>query len=205
MAGTSGDKNNIADGILSVIVLGCGITFSALLGVIMRELISLNDLPSDGSTVNMLSTMPIWAVGFAYMVPGLMGLVASLVKAKGMYITHMVFCIITLLVMGLFFIIGIIGIAAIAEEGVNVPRCITPGNACGIPSNLYAMSISVIIVNALGWIFTLVTTILSGILACRNENNQRFVYMQNVQPSVVTVASASSFGNQNYVPAPIKY
>ncbi|XP_046374019.1 uncharacterized protein LOC124147367 [Haliotis rufescens] len=205
MAGTPGDKNNIADGILSVIVVGCGIAFSALLGVIMRELLSLEDLPSDESTVSMLSTMPIWAVGFAYMVPGLMGLVASLVKAKGMYITHMVFCIITLLVMGVFFIIGILSIAAIAEIGVNGPGCITPGNACGIPSNIYAMSISVIIVNALGWIFTLVTTILSGILACRNENNQRFVYMQNVQPSTVTVASASSFGNQNYVTAPIKY
>ncbi|XP_046547992.1 uncharacterized protein LOC124257962 [Haliotis rubra] len=205
MTGIAGDRNNIANGILSGIVLGCGIVFSALAAVIIKKIISLENLPSDEGSLTTLSTLPVWALGFAYIVPGLMGLVATFVKAKGMYITHMVFSIITLLAMGIFFVLGIISIAALAELNVNVPQCIPPDTGCDIPSSLYSMCISVIVFIILGWIFTLVTTILSGILACRNENNAHLVYMQNVPPSMTTVAvtsAASCYSNPNY---PTKY
>ncbi|XP_067674546.1 uncharacterized protein [Haliotis asinina] len=205
MAGTAHDRSNIANGILSGIVLACGIIFSALAAVIMRRVISLENIPADEGSLNTLATLPVWAVGFAYMVPGLMGLVATFVKAKGMYITHMVFAIITLLAMAIFFIMGIISLAALAELNVDVPQCIPPETDCNIPSSLYSMCVVVIVVIIFGWIFTLVTTILSGILACRDENNTHLVYMQNVPPSMTNVAinsTVSGFSNPNY---PTKY
>ncbi|XP_067674102.1 uncharacterized protein [Haliotis asinina] len=159
---------NIINGVASLLVLACGIIMSSLIGALLNK---AKDFIQTVTTYNIsFSDQPVWALGFAYIVPGVIGIVATAIRAKGGYVAHMVFSILTLLVMGIFTIIGIIALGALAST--NVPSCSTLGDtsaACATAESIYGMGVGAIVMIVFGWIFTLVTTILTGILVCKPE------------------------------------
>ncbi|XP_067674115.1 uncharacterized protein [Haliotis asinina] len=199
MAARKGHNN--ANGIISAIVLVFGIILSIVLSVLLRKAekfvvkevnkqMDSSDFRSQFHSSDLDSNSfayanaPIWSLGFAYIVPGLIGCLSAFTQKKAAYITHMVFSIITLLVMGIFFIVGILAMAGLA---VSHPSQCTPlGQQCVCTTgdfsspatldmtcddikSLYAMAVVIILVLVFAWILTLVSTILSGIMACRNE------------------------------------
>ncbi|XP_046546329.1 uncharacterized protein LOC124256372 [Haliotis rubra] len=198
MAASKGHNN--ATGIISAIVLVFGIILSVVLSVLLMKAEKFlvkevnkqmgdnygSQFHSSDLDTNSFSyaNAPIWSLGFAYIVPGLIGCLSAFIQKKAAYITHMVFSIITLVVMGIFFIVGILAMAGLA---VSHPSQCTPlGEKCvcspddfSTPSpidmscddikSLYAMVVVIILVLVFAWILTLVSTILSGILACRHE------------------------------------
>ncbi|XP_046363800.2 uncharacterized protein LOC124140321 [Haliotis rufescens] len=227
---TSKGHNN-ANGIISAIVLVFGIILSVVLSVLLKraeKIINKEMSNSDsnfgnqfhsssldntysGHNTNSYGDAPIWALGFAYIVPGLIGLISAFTKQKGVYITHMVFSIISLLVMGIFFIVGILAMAGLA---VSHPSQCTPiGDKCVCTTSdfttptpidmscddinaIYAMAIVLVLVLVFAWILTLVCTILSGILACRHEPVGG-VIIQRI-PATTTVIHSHQMAGANY-------
>ncbi|XP_046373954.2 uncharacterized protein LOC124147320 [Haliotis rufescens] len=200
-------RHSVANGIISALVLGCGISLSVLIGVLFkREMDIYNSILSQMDTFYVrpgLGSTPVWLLGFAYIVPGLLGAISGCARFKCLYIVHMVFSILTLLVMGIFVILGIIAIGALVSTPPS--SCITEGNLCTCNSgssnpikfdcdyvtSVAGLGVGAVVVIVLGWIFTLVSTILSGILACRSEIPQR-VDMHTMPPQAYVV------NNQGY-------
>ncbi|XP_046548074.1 uncharacterized protein LOC124258044 [Haliotis rubra] len=186
-------RHSNANGIISALVLACGITLCVLIAVLLkREIEIFNDVLSqiDGTYIEpSFASIPVWLLGFAFIVPGLLGTISAFARFKCLYIVHMVFSILTLLIMGIFLIIGIIAIGALVST--PPPSCVQQGNICTC-SNSYStgseikfdcdlmtsvrgLGVGTSVMLVFGWIFTLVSTILSGILACRSENPQGMV------------------------------
>ncbi|XP_046363798.1 uncharacterized protein LOC124140319 isoform X2 [Haliotis rufescens] len=152
----------------------------------------------------------IWAVGFAFILPGLIGCISAFMKKKGVYITHMVFSIITLLVMGIAFVAGILVLASLAVS--HPSQCTPVGEMCQCTRDemyapvtlniscdnihsLYAMAVVVVLVVVSAWILTLVSTILSGVLICRREPTGSVVIQKNPMATTVVHSGVLGFGN----------
>ncbi|XP_067674471.1 uncharacterized protein [Haliotis asinina] len=188
-------RHSIANGIISALVLGCGIAMSVMISVLVKKEIKfIDDVLSqiDGGYITpSFVSLPVWIFGLAYIVPGVMGTISAFARYKCLYIVHMVFSILTLLVMGIFLIIAIIAVGALASAPPT--SCVQTGNVCtchnsytddikydcDLMSNIRGLGVGVSVMMVFGWIFTLTSTILSGILACRRENIQG-VQMQNM-------------------------
>ncbi|XP_046548061.1 uncharacterized protein LOC124258030 [Haliotis rubra] len=161
-------RMNIINGVASLLVLACGVIMSSLIGALLNKAKELIQTQTDYNIS--FSDQPVWALGFAYIIPGVIGIIVTVVRAKGGYIAHMVFSILTLLVMGIFAIVGIIALGALAS--INPPSCSTLGDssaACSEAESIYGMGVGGIVMIVFGWIFTLVSTILTGILACKPQ------------------------------------
>ncbi|XP_046546328.1 uncharacterized protein LOC124256369 [Haliotis rubra] len=154
--------------------------------------------------------MMLWAVGFAYILPGLFGVISAFTKKKGVYITHMVFSIMTLLVMGIAFVVGVVALGSLAVSHPN--QCTPLGEKCQCTSEdmyepltlemtcdnlhcLYVMCIIVVLVVVSGWILTLVSTILSGVLICRRESAGGVVIQKTPMAPAVIHSSVLGFGD----------
>ncbi|XP_046373953.1 uncharacterized protein LOC124147319 [Haliotis rufescens] len=166
---TEQSRMNIINGVASLLVVACGVIYSSLIGALIHK---AKEFVQTQTGYNIsFADLPVWALGFAYIVPGIIGVIATVVRAKGGYITHMVFSILTLLIMGIFAIVGIIALGALATA--NIPSCSSLGDksaACAEAESIYGMGVGAIIMIVFGWIFALVSTILSGIMACKPEH-----------------------------------
>ncbi|XP_067675500.1 uncharacterized protein [Haliotis asinina] len=168
MADDEKRRVNIANGVISGLVFACGVIYSALSGVYVDSVLA-------GVNPVGISTVPLWSIGFAYIVPGLLGLIGTFTKSKCAYIVQMVFCILTLLVMGIFVIAALLILTTLpyvsrACGSASQSSCITSTSFYAV---LYSISISMV----LGWVLTLIITILGGILACRRPASQGQVMM----------------------------
>ncbi|XP_067674113.1 uncharacterized protein [Haliotis asinina] len=154
--------------------------------------------------------MMLWAVGFAYILPGLFGVISAVTKKKGVYITHMVFSIMSLLIMGIAFVVGVLALGRLAVS--HPSQCAPLGEKCQCTSEemdepvtlditcdnlhcLYVMCIIVVLVVVTGWILTLVGTILSGVLICRRESAGGVVIQKTPMAPAVVHSSVLGFGD----------
>ncbi|XP_071113314.1 uncharacterized protein [Haliotis cracherodii] len=188
------EKNgvNIANGVTSGLVLACGAIYSALSGIYIDSV-----LASVGGILG-ITFIPLWSIGFAYIVPGLLGLLATCTKAKCAYITQMVFCILTLLVMGIFVIIALLSLTALSYVADECQS--SSSGSCSLTSgSFYAVLYSISISMVLGWVLTLVITILGGMLACRRRTTQGQVMVPMTQMTVVSGSnSMQPMGHMTY-------
>ncbi|XP_046546335.1 uncharacterized protein LOC124256377 [Haliotis rubra] len=175
---------NVANGVISVTVLVLGVIVSIVLSAFLRKF-TRNDFSNTAYTINHhrrvfgFATSSIWTLGLFYVLPGLIGFISAFVKQKGVYITHMVFSIISLVVMGIFFLVGLIAIPGLVT--MNTRQCASMGTKCQCPNSepvpmtcddlhsIYAMTIVLALVFIVAWVLSLVGTVLSGILGCRRE------------------------------------
>ncbi|XP_046363801.2 uncharacterized protein LOC124140322 isoform X2 [Haliotis rufescens] len=177
---------NTANGIISIIVLVFGVIISSVASALLRKFIR-NDEGDVSNIVDTTShrsvfpyaTSPIWTLGLFYVFPGLIGFISAFVKQKGVYIAHMVFSIISLVVMGMFFLVGQLAILRLATTDIS--ECVPVGSKCQCSNSgpvsmtcddmrsIYTMTIVLALVFVVAWILSLVGTILSGMLGCRRE------------------------------------
>ncbi|XP_041353831.1 uncharacterized protein LOC121371765 [Gigantopelta aegis] len=204
------NKNHlIATGIMCGIVLVCGVACSVLLyeslkvteKYVMETVdVSLDDPDLKENYEHAFSRIsgPVWLFGLVYAIPGLLGLIGCCLKSKCMFVTHMVFSILSLLVMGLVFVGCIIFIGASASNGgmqcVNVNgqcMCKTTNafssrevnigiGDCDIFNEMYGLIVALAVVICVGWIVELIATIMAGKYACcSSEVNHPGVIMQH--------------------------
>ncbi|XP_067674874.1 uncharacterized protein [Haliotis asinina] len=180
----------IANGIISALVLACGTVFSALMGVYFDSFFK------DVSSFTGFAYLPVWVLGFAYIVPGLIGLVATCCQAKGGYVTQMIFCILTLLAMGIFVIVALLALTGISYANSSCDNAFD--DLCtDTAGSFFAVLYSIMISMVLGWILTLVTTILGGVLACSRQTTPGMVM---VPMSTVSVMSGNQMMQAGWTP-----
>ncbi|XP_071114276.1 uncharacterized protein [Haliotis cracherodii] len=117
---------------------------------------------------------PVYILGVVYLISGVIGVISAFINAKTFFMVEMMVGIITLLVMGGIFIASMIVIKAFRP--INMSFCQSFGRSCVcsqvIPNNwhypcedlnvLYDMAVSIVAMIVLGWVCTLVATIISG-------------------------------------------
>ncbi|XP_071114052.1 uncharacterized protein [Haliotis cracherodii] len=185
----------IANGIISGLVLACGTVFSALMGVYFDSLFK------EVSNFTGFAYLPVWSLGFGYIVPGLIGLLATCCRAKGGYITQMVFCILTLLAMGIFVVIA--GLALTGISYANASCDSSFDDVCtDIAGRFFAVLYSIMVSMILGWVLTLVITILGGVLACRPQTTPGMVMVPMAQVSVLSGSHSQYTGVAPYMVTP---
>ncbi|XP_046548071.1 uncharacterized protein LOC124258042 isoform X3 [Haliotis rubra] len=184
------DQVYIANGIISGLVLACGTVFSALMGVYFDSFFK------DASSFTGFAYLPVWVFGFAYIVPGLIGLMATGCQAKGGYIAQMVFCILTLLAMGIFVVVALLALTGISYANKSCDDAFEDLCTYTVRSFL-AVLYSIIISMILGWLLTLVITILGGVLACRPQPTPRMVL---VPMNTVSALGGSQMMNAGWTP-----
>ncbi|XP_067674817.1 uncharacterized protein [Haliotis asinina] len=206
-------KINLANGVFSVLVLTCGISFSVLVYMFFNKIVTaaLNSIydTRGASAYAAYASSPIWAIGFAFIIPGLIGVIAACAQGKGGYITQMVFCILTLVIMGIIFILCLLIIGTFASQDQQfcttlLSSCVCSNGGgssaytCELLNELNTLGQSIVAMVILGWIFTLVATILGGILACRRERIQPGFVMQ---PTInATVVHTNTMGHMGQPP-----
>ncbi|XP_071082457.1 uncharacterized protein [Haliotis cracherodii] len=165
---------NIANGIICAIVIGSGTAFSVLVYTFFDQVTLKNH--EGFNQFSAYASSPLWSIGFAFIIPGLIGAIASFARCKGGYITQMVFCILTLVITGIIFVICVLAIGALAAT--DSETCKTDGNNCVCSSGtkpgftcedlnaINGMAVGIIVMVVVGWISTLVATILGGMLTC---------------------------------------
>ncbi|XP_071115103.1 uncharacterized protein [Haliotis cracherodii] len=210
-------KINISNGVFSGLALACGIALSMLVYMLFNKIVTAalgnidrvfgSTLDTSGaSAYAAYASSPTWAIGFAFIIPGLIGAIASCVQGKGGYITQMVFCILTLVIMAIifFFCLLIVGVFARQDTQYCSTRsyscvCSNGGGSayytCETLNEFNSLALGIVAMVILGWIFTLVATILGGILACRRERVQPgFVMQPTVNATVVHMNTVGNMG-----------
>ncbi|XP_071115396.1 uncharacterized protein [Haliotis cracherodii] len=210
---------NIANGVICAFVIGAGIAFSVLVYMLFDKIVQTTlssfGLSSGGfNGYSAYASSPIWSIGFAFIIPGLIGAIATCARCKGGYITQMVFCILTLVITGIIFIICVLALGAFAAADAGNCRSVGSTCVCGAfattnlnfscedLNSINGMAIGIVVMVVVGWIMTLVATILGGMLACAREETQPgFV----IQPNPgVTVQMGNmppqQYGQQAYSP-----
>ncbi|XP_067673952.1 uncharacterized protein [Haliotis asinina] len=210
---------NIANGVSCALVIGSGIAFSVLVYLLFDKILqatlssfSINNNGFGGYSA--YASSPIWSIGFAFIIPGLIGAIASCARCKGGYITQMVFCILTLVITGVIFIIAVLALGAFAAADAGSCRSVGNTCVCGsvVTTNqqfscedlnaINGMAIGIVVMIVIGWIMTLVATILGGILACQREESQPGFVIQS-QPGVTVQMGnmpPQQYGQQAYSP-----
>ncbi|XP_067684231.1 uncharacterized protein [Haliotis asinina] len=169
---------NVANGVTCAMVTASGITFSVLVYVLFDKILQVALKHSGGfGGYAAYASSPIWSIGLAFVIPGFIGTVASCARCKGGYITQMVFCILTLIVTGIIFIICVLALSSFSRP--DDQRCRTMGDKCVCIGSRHdsamtcedlnainSIAVGIVAMVVVGWIMTLVASILGGVLAC---------------------------------------
>ncbi|XP_046572122.1 uncharacterized protein LOC124280270 [Haliotis rubra] len=169
---------NIANGVSCAVVTGSGITFSVLVYVLFDKILQAALKRSGGfGGYAAYASSPVWSIGLAFVFPGFIGTVSSCARCKGGYITQMVFCILTLIFTGIIFIICVLALGAFSRPDNQLCRtegdkCVCEGSksasamTCEDLNDINSIAVGIVAMVVVGWIMTLVATILGGVLAC---------------------------------------
>ncbi|GFR82593.1 hypothetical protein ElyMa_000630700 [Elysia marginata] len=174
------------------------------------------------------SYSPVWAFGFAYIIPGVALFVAALVQNKAGYVTSAIIGLLALLLMGifvlmagLFLIVFIISIGAIEEHCEDTAygcKCeveddsrygsssdsdsLTPFSECHYFSTFASLIVALFVCIIVSWFLLLAAFIMAIYFSCRSPTNQPgTVYAPVQQP----VYHASGKDQPQYPPPSYNY
>ncbi|KAK6169470.1 hypothetical protein SNE40_020519 [Patella caerulea] len=197
---TARGSKNIASLVLSSIILAAGVSVCVLLYELVKQIAveavkemrkqdrdnEYSSLNSDQVTSKAFDvTGPFWLLGFGFILPGISGLFAAIRRTKCSYIIHMVFGIKALLVMGIFFVIGIFALGAVASH--HKMDCKSMNDMCMCRSSdydeyqdiglhdckmmytAYNIGMAIVIIIVIGWILLLTETVIAGTETCKSS------------------------------------
>ncbi|XP_071113929.1 uncharacterized protein [Haliotis cracherodii] len=181
----SRSRTNISNGVFSGLMIFFGIAF-ALLVYFLFHTISLSTFDYTGLQVRTanfrghayLASSSLWAIGFIYMIPGVVGVVSTVLRFKWLYIIQLVLCVLTLLAMTGVFIASVILVHYYTAE-YDTTGCQTIYGTCVCSTVLYSSlnytcldidiirstAIGSVVMIVFGWLCTLAATILGGMLS----------------------------------------
>ncbi|XP_046548025.1 uncharacterized protein LOC124257990 isoform X1 [Haliotis rubra] len=141
---------NVAYGVISGVVILCGIIYGALTGSV--------------STIN--SSFPAWVYCFAYITPGICGIVAAATKNTCLYITHLVLSLLTLCLMAYVSYTAITLLSVFSTIDLCPDRYFLTSERDTCEST-YGTIVGILVILILAWLLTLANCMMSGILSNR--------------------------------------
>ncbi|XP_046548020.1 uncharacterized protein LOC124257986 [Haliotis rubra] len=173
---------NVANGVISGVVILCGIIYGALTGSV--------------STINLL--FPTWAYCFAYITPGIFGIVAAATKNTCLYITHLVLSLLTLCLMAFVSYTAMILLSAFSAINLCSDRfyLTLERDTC---ESTYGKIVGILVILILAWLLTLANCIISGILGNRRPETPPMIIQQVPQMASVVQMSSTRHVSPQYV------
>ncbi|KAK3735689.1 hypothetical protein RRG08_020393 [Elysia crispata] len=167
------------------------------------------------------SYSPVWALGFAYIIPGVALFVAALIQNKAGYVISSIFSLLALLLMGifvlmagLFLIVFIVSIGVIEDhcrDTVNGCTCtiedeyssetesVTPFKECHYFSSFASLIVALFICIIVSWFLLLIAFIMAIYYSCRSSPNQPgTVYAPVQQPVFASGQDQSQYPPPSY-------
>ncbi|XP_046548026.1 uncharacterized protein LOC124257990 isoform X2 [Haliotis rubra] len=141
---------NVANGVISGVVILCGIIYGALTGSV--------------ATINL--PFPAWVFCFAYITPGIFGIVAAATKNTCLYITHLVLSLLTLCLMIYVSYTAMILLPAFSAINLCSDRYFLTSERDTCEST-YGTIVGILVILILAWLLTLANCMMSGILSNR--------------------------------------
>lgn len=167
----------------------------------------------DWRTFNEYAETSIWALGFAFMIPGVVFIMAALIQHKAAYVTSSVIGLLAVLVLGIVIILCALLLVSFAVTKNNLD-CYDTNDGCNcngdnyhdsyygdgqvIPfkncSGLYAvvnLCIGLVLTTIFTWIFLLTASIMAIVYSCRSNPQNGMMYTP-LQEQTVNVTNQSN-------------
>ncbi|XP_067674293.1 uncharacterized protein [Haliotis asinina] len=173
---------NVANGVISGVVILCGIIFGAI----------------TASVATYHSSSPAWTYSFAYITPGVFGIVAAVTKKTGLYITHLVLCLLTLCLMAYVSYTAIALLSALSALHLctGSSYTISAWDSCG---STYGMVVGILVILILAWLLTLANCIMSAILGNKPQAMPAMIIQQVPQMATVVQMNTTRQVSHPYV------
>ncbi|XP_059171456.1 uncharacterized protein LOC131952700 [Physella acuta] len=176
-----------------------------------------NDEKDWSESFKIIQSFPFWVLGFLYIIPGCLGVIAALVQNKCMYVTSLVFCILSLLVMGALIVVSgltvvllLFGAAIFSAscETVGDNKCTCKGpdgqvtsfqETCDTFETIYAFIMSIFIVIILVWVALFAQFIVCCYLTCCAKTvSSGGVILHPTQQPMLATNDSQQYGSPAY-------